>query len=186
MGRDEGAAVVEAEPARRVDRGDAWTDFAANWLALQDGLFRMALLVAGNRSDAEDAVADAMAATFAPWRAGRVASLEAYARTTVMNRLIGRGRRRATADRHRRRRSGDDRGERAADDQVVESDLLRRALRDLPPRQRAVVVLRYYVDLSVAETAEAIGCAPGTVKSQTHDALAVLRARLGRPEEGPW
>jgi RNA polymerase sigma factor (sigma-70 family) len=53
------------------------------------------------------------------------------------------------------------------------------ALAQLPTRQRAVVVLRYYDDLSVAQTAQALGCTEGTVKSQTHDALARLRALLG-------
>jgi RNA polymerase sigma factor (sigma-70 family) len=49
----------------------------------------------------------------------------------------------------------------------------------LPERQRAVVVLRFYEDLSEAETAEALGCAPGTVKSQTHVAIRALRRGLG-------
>src|SRR4051794_32550434 len=67
------------------------------------------------------------------------------------------------------------RAESAYDDQ----DQLARGLAVLPPRQRAVVVLRYYAGLSEAEIADTLGCAPGTVKSQSAKALASLRRNLG-------
>jgi RNA polymerase sigma factor (sigma-70 family) len=58
------------------------------------------------------------------------------------------------------------------------ADGLRRALRDLPPRMRAAVVFRYFHELTVTETAEALGCSEGTVKSQTSRALTRLRTAL--------
>jgi RNA polymerase sigma factor (sigma-70 family) len=60
-------------------------------------------------------------------------------------------------------------------------DDLWRAVSSLPPRQRAVLVLRYYEDLSEQQIADTLGCRPGTVKSQASAALATLRTRLDRP-----
>jgi RNA polymerase sigma factor (sigma-70 family) len=60
-------------------------------------------------------------------------------------------------------------------------DDLWRAVSALPPRQRAVLVLRYYEDLSEQQIADAMGCRPGTVKSQAAAALAALRSRLDLP-----
>ena len=66
----------------------------------------------------------------------------------------------------------------AVDDAVVDTDALLAALRSLPDRQRAAVVLRHWCDLSEAETAETMGCSVGTVKSTTSRGLASLRAAL--------
>ncbi len=60
---------------------------------------------------------------------------------------------------------------------------VREAVGRLPRRQRAAVVLRYYADLSIADTATAMGCATGTVKALTHQGLAALRAELSAPAE---
>jgi RNA polymerase sigma factor (sigma-70 family) len=70
-----------------------------------------------------------------------------------------------------------------ADPALPDPGLLR-ALRRLPPRQRACVVLRYFNDLSVAQTAELLGCTAGTVKSQTSRALDALLAHLGADVAG--
>jgi RNA polymerase sigma factor (sigma-70 family) len=61
---------------------------------------------------------------------------------------------------------------------------VRTAIAQLPPRQREVVLLRYFADLSVQATAEVMGCAEGTVKASTHKALATL-ATLGLRDEEP-
>jgi RNA polymerase sigma-70 factor (sigma-E family) len=67
---------------------------------------------------------------------------------------------------------------RPASGQVEDALIVRAALRKLPPRQRSAVVLRYYGELSVEETAEVMGCASGTVKALTSQAMASLRSRL--------
>jgi DNA-directed RNA polymerase specialized sigma subunit len=69
-------------------------------------------------------------------------------------------------------------GATAVDDSVVDTDALLAALRALPDRQRAAVVLRHWCDLSETETAETMGCSVGTVKSTTSRGLAGLRAAL--------
>jgi RNA polymerase sigma factor (sigma-70 family) len=67
--------------------------------------------------------------------------------------------------------------------QAADRDLLLRALAQLPPRQRAVLVLRYFEDLSEAQTAAVMGCSTGTVKSQTSRALARLRELADSSDE---
>lgn len=145
----------------------------ASWGAL----YRSAYLLLGEHELAEDLVQTALAKTYAAW--GSVRDVDAaggYARTVLVNTAATWFRRRSW----RREVSTAVLPERG----VVEADPATRpavmeALRRLAPRQRAVVVLRFYEDLSVAETARALGCSEGTVKSQTSDALKRLRAVLG-------
>jgi RNA polymerase sigma-70 factor (sigma-E family) len=139
-------------------------------------LYRTAYLLVGDRGLAEDLVQTTLSKTYVSW--GRIRDRRAagvYARTVLVN----------TASSWFRRRSWS--SEIATSDlpdrPVVESDsdrpLVLEALRALPPRQRAVVVLRFYEDLSVEQTATALGINAGTVKSQTSHAMAKLRSLLG-------
>ena len=157
----------------RPPTDEEFTDFVqAAWPAL----YRTAYLLVGDRGLAEDLVQTALAKTYVSW--GRVRDLGAagvYARTVLVNTASSWFRRRswssevATAD--------------LPDEAVTLPDsdrpMVVAALRALPPRQRAVVVLRFYEDLTVEQTAAALGVNAGTVKSQTSHAMTKLRSLLG-------
>jgi RNA polymerase sigma-70 factor (sigma-E family) len=150
--------------------------FRATW----PRLYRTAYAVAGDAAAAEDALQAAYARAFASWRRVRSAEHpEAYVRRIVVNEVIGTRRRGWW-----RRERPTDRVESAAavpspEGGVAERDRLWRAVLELPPRQRAVVVLRYYEDLSEEEIAQTLGCSRGTVKSQASAALTRLRQHAG-------
>ena len=100
---------------------------------------------------------------------------EAYVRRMVLNEVLG-GRRSGFRKRERPHSAVEPAGAVVSPERgVVERDAIWAAVRALPPRQRAVVVLRYYEDLSEIEIADALGCSRGTVKSQASAALASLR-----------
>ena len=144
----------------------------ASW----SSLYRTAYLLLGDHAEAEDLVQSALAKTYANWH--RVRDLNAaagYARTTLVNTASSWFRRRSWRNEHPTEVLPDG----TLDHDPTDRSLLVQALAQLPPRQRAAVVLRYYEDLTVAQTAAALGCSEGTVKSQTSDALARLRALLG-------
>jgi len=144
-------------------------------------LFRTALLLSGDRGQAEDLLQLTLLRTARHWETARVFPL-AYARRVLVN---------LSHDRFRdaRRRVGEDpldlaRSFTARPDQfdaVLGRDEVVRALRQLPSRQQVVVVLRFFADLSIAETAEAMGSSEGTVKSYTARALNRLRELLEEP-----
>jgi len=158
--------------ARQVS-DEAFTEFVHGaW----PGLYRTAYLLLGDPGLAEDLVQSALAKTYAAWPSVRdVQAAPGFARTTLLN----------TASSWFRKRSWrNERPTEALPDVVEERDPSDRpavmdALAALPPRQRAVIVLRYYEDLSVAQAASALDISEGTVKSQTSDALARLRTLLG-------
>jgi RNA polymerase sigma-70 factor (sigma-E family) len=152
-------------------------DFASFYLAARPTPLRTAYAVTGDRQLAEDAVQVAFARAYASWaRVTRADDPTAYVRRIAINAALGHGRRAF----FRRETSVDRLPERAVDPglDALERDEVWRAVRALPPRQRAVVVLRFYEDLSERQIADALGCRPGTVKSQASAALATLRARL--------
>jgi len=139
-------------------------------------LFRTACLLCGDPHQAEDIVQDALARLYAAWpRASRADSIDAYARRTIINSHLNQVRRP-----WRRERTSSAVGDGPTAPHLPAEDLqvMWAALRNLPLGQRKVVVLRHYLGLSVEETAADLGISPGTVKSQTSDALAALRRAL--------
>ena len=138
-------------------------------------LLRAAWLLTGNRATAQDLVQAALVRTWPRWpRLESPGNAEAYVRRVMVTLYATWWRRRWRAE---VATAAPPDGV-APDDAFAAADLrqvVQAALDELPRRQRAVIVLRYFADLSVPETAEALGCSTGTVKSQTAKALAKLR-----------
>jgi RNA polymerase sigma-70 factor (sigma-E family) len=141
-------------------------------------LLRTALLLAGHdQTDAEDLLQLALERAYRHWgRVCRAGEPERYVRKILANASADRWRR--VARRAERPLLSTDPGSPVADRtaDVDNRDYLLRALAGLPPRQRTVLVLRYFDDLSEMETAQLLGCSIGTVKSQAARGLARLRA----------
>lgn len=154
---------------------DEFCEFVASRSA---ALVRLAYMLVGDRDLAQDLVQESLVRVYVAWpRLRDVANAEAYTRRVITT----------TATSWRRRRSFHERpvevlreppGADPADDLVVHEALWMHLLQ-LPPRQRAAIVLRHYADLSEAQTAEAMGCSIGAVKSSTSIGLKHLRERLG-------
>jgi RNA polymerase sigma-70 factor (sigma-E family) len=146
-----------------------------------DRLLRTAYLLTGDRGHAEDVVQTALLRTARRWRTARQAP-EAYARTVVVNLAKDRWRRLSRRPDETPIGAHEPDVRSSTHDGLLDRDALLRAASGLPAGQRAVLVLRYFDDLSVEDTAAALGCTTGTVKSQTSRALANLRAAL-TPQE---
>ncbi len=123
---------------------------------------------------AEELAQEVMAKVCQHWsRVRNMDSPEAWVFRVGFN-LVNSFFRRKAAERRARRRLEQNAEVPVADPNEALSDV-RRAVASLPARQRAAVVFRYYLDFSVLETAEAMDCSPGTVKSLTHKGIAALR-----------
>ena len=156
----------------------AEADFERYFRARRDAIRRTAYLMCGDWHSADDHTQAAFVALHRHWRRVRdKGALDAWMRRTLMRAVVDESRRP-----WRRERFTDDVV--AVDKVVADPDVTTRhvlvdGLRSVPPRQRAVLVLRYLDGLDVAATAAALGCSEGTVKSQTSHGLAALRTALG-------
>jgi RNA polymerase sigma-70 factor (sigma-E family) len=159
-------------------REDEFTSFAE---AAASRLLETAFLLCGDWHGAEDLTQTTLAKVFAAWyRIRNPDAAYAYAKRTLVNTYLVECRNK----RHREVLSGGIRElpERAADPQTPELRLeLIDALATLAPKARAVVVLRYWEDLSIEQVAAHLGCSPGNVKSQSARALDKLRRLLDGP-----
>ena len=145
-------------------------------------LYRCAYLLAGNHADAEDLAQQTLLQAYRSWARVREADEpRAYLRRMLTNLYVSqkrpKGRRLEvlTDVPVEPRHPGGQGGQGGPEDRMV----LWPRVASLPPRQRAVIVLRYYEQLSEREIADVLGCSTGTVKSTAHRALASLRAAVG-------
>ncbi|MFY1634345.1 SigE family RNA polymerase sigma factor [Solwaraspora sp. WMMB335] len=153
---------------------EQFRDFVAS---RSGALLRTAYLLAGDWATAEDLLQTALTKTYLAWkRLGEIDAVEPYARRVLVNTATSWWRRRWHGE-----RPTEILPERAGPDLIqeqLERDVIWRHVKALPARQRAVLVLRFYEDLSEAQTAALLNISPGTVKSQTSRALGTLRKRL--------
>jgi RNA polymerase sigma-70 factor (sigma-E family) len=155
-------------------RDEEFTQYVTARLA---ALRRLAFLLCQDWHRADDLVQAAITRLYLHWgRASGLDHADAYTRTILVREFLGE-QRSGWARRVSLHPEVPDRPGYPPDREAVLD--LRAALTALPPRQRATLVLRFYCDLPVEQTAELLGCSAGTVKSQTAKGLAGLRGRLG-------
>jgi len=158
----------------RDRRHDA--EFAEYTVARWPQLVRTAYMLTGDFHEAEDLVQSTLIKVYAQWQRLRKEEADFYVRRALVNNNRSRYRRRRVVHVLTPFLPDIPDHDLAAHRPVGQRDVLLEALAGLPPRQRAVVVLRYWDDLSVEEVAQTLDCSPGTVKSQAARALAKLRA----------
>ena len=145
-------------------------------------LQRFAYLVTRNTEDARDCVQDALAGLYPRWeRVAASGQVDAYVRRSIVNASVSRWRR----ERRTFPMADPDVLGRSTPDPatgVDDADAAWRLCAELPPVQRAAVVMRFYEDRTFAEIAGVLGCTESTARSHVHRALAALRTRLGEGE----
>ncbi|MEL4504915.1 SigE family RNA polymerase sigma factor [Luteococcus sp. H138] len=171
---------TEHLPADKESRFTAFVEDERDWLG------RLAVMLIGDRHAAEDLLQETLVRTYLAWDRIEEATAFAYARRVMTN---------LATDRWRRSRRDPLSGHEAESDtdpqsgdqysSVDDRDAIVRQLAGLSTRERTMVVLRYYADLSEAEVAEEMGVSRGTVKSTCSRALSRLRSQEPQPTESP-
>jgi RNA polymerase sigma-70 factor (sigma-E family) len=161
--------------------GEEFIDYV---IAARPRLRRQAFLLCGDWHEADDLVQDTLTAAYRQWpRLVRRTEMDGYTHTILIRRFLS-VRRQLRSRREIPHADPPEDQPGPWNTQSGRSDVtdlrmsLEAELRRLPPRQRAVIILRYWVDLSTAQVAAAMGISPGTVASQNHKALASLRGAL--------
>jgi RNA polymerase sigma-70 factor (sigma-E family) len=165
---------IEGSPTAMAADDDFVAFVSARW----NSLYRLAWLLTGGDQTAEDVLQLALAKTYVKWdRIRRMAAPEAYVRRILANTVTSSSRR--SFLRHEVAAGDLPEARVPTFEDASDSHLaLWPLVCALPPRQRAVVVLRFYEDLTEAQVAEALGCSVGTVKSHGHDAMQAMRRGL--------
>lgn len=156
---------------------DLERDFTAFVEARTSSLFRTAMVLTGSREQAEDLLQTVLSRAFPKWRQIRDGNPQAYLRRAMYLQCVSRWRMRS----YGREVISDRLPEHGGQDESAQVDLrlsLQGALRRLPPKQRAVIVLRYLEDLSDLQIAEIVGCEASTVRSQIMRGLQKLRTQF--------
>ncbi|WP_260609728.1 SigE family RNA polymerase sigma factor [Streptomyces sp. WAC06614] len=164
------AAPAWVAPREAEGPGDFDEFAAARW----DRLVRIAFLLTGDFHEAEDLVQTTLIKVHGRWHRLRPESLDAYVRRALVNTQRSRLRRR-TISQLLMSRLPDEAALAPSGPAVEEQDAMLRLLHVLAPRQRAVLVLRFWEDMTEEETARVLDCSVGTVKSQASKALRKLR-----------
>ena len=155
---------------------DGYREFAA---ARLDGLRRTAYLLCGDWHTADDLASMALTRVLRHWgRVSRMDNPDAYLRRTLLRAWLDERRRPWRREQPTDLLPNRSAAAGAGPEGVADRLTILALLAELPPRRRAVLVLRYFCDLSVEETADELGISTGTVKSQTARAIQALRARL--------
>ncbi|HET9655017.1 MAG TPA: SigE family RNA polymerase sigma factor [Kineosporiaceae bacterium] len=155
--------------------GDPAGDYTQFFQRSSPYLVRLGYLLLGERTAAEDVAQDVLEEMYRRWSTLRPDSLSAYAHTSVVNQARSVGRRKTVA----RKFSFLLATPTVAATEPEEDPALWQLVQTLPRRQREVVVLRYWCDLTEADIAQVLGVSPGTVKSSASRALARLAGSLG-------